>query len=155
MNQDTKALLASAGVLVVTVIHHFYAAAIFDTPWRRHVAVIVVPVLAVMLALYAVQRWRPLSTAGRGSLWLFAIVAAVVPIAWIGFFDGGYTHVVKNILVLGGASDATLSRLIPAHEMTTDFVYESTGVLQFVLALAAAYYLTGMLRAGRRSLPAG
>ena len=151
MKTSTKTLLASAAILILTVFHHFYAAAIYDTPWRRHVAVIVLPALFVMIAIYGVHRWRPLTLVGRVSLWLFMLVALLVPIAWIGFFDGGYTHVVKNILFFGGLSRATFERLCPRPlcDVPDDLLYEVTGVVQFLLALYAVYYLFKLWRESR------
>ena len=151
MKTSMKTLLASAAILILTVIHHFYAAAIYDTPWRRHVAIIVLPALLVMIAIYGVYRWRPLTSAGKVSLWLYMLVALFVPIAWIGFFDGGYTHVVKLVVYFGGASRATFERLCPPHlrGVPDDLLYEVTGVAQFLLALYAAYYLFRLWRESR------
>ncbi len=148
METSTKALLASAAVLILTVVHHFYGAAIYDTPWRRHIAVIVLPVLAALIAAYGVHRWRPLTWLGRASMWFFMVLALVVPVAWIGFFEGGYNHVVKNILFFGGLPRATLERLFPppTYVMPDDLWFEVTGVLQFFIALCAACYLFRLWR---------
>lgn len=143
MKTSTKTLLASAAILILTVVHHFYGAAIYGTPWRHHIAVIVLPVLLVLIVLYGVHRWRPLTLLGRTSMWLFIILTLLVPVAWIGFFEGGYSHVVKNILFFGGLPRAMLERLFPppVYEMPNNLWYEVSGVLQFFIALCAAYYL--------------
>ena len=120
MKTSTKMLLASAAILLLTVFHHFYAAALFDTPWRRHVAVIVMPVLLLMIVLYVVYQWRPLTFAGKASFWLLMLVAVLVPIAWLGFYHGGYTHLVKLILVLGGVPQTTFEQLCPVCEVPGD-----------------------------------
>lgn len=109
MTIATKALLASAGTLVLTVVHHLYGAAVYATPWRHHIAIIVLPVLLVLVLEYGVYRWRPLALIGKVSMRLFALLTILVPIAWIGVFEGGYNHVVKNILFFGGIPQATLS----------------------------------------------
>jgi hypothetical protein len=149
MKTSTKTLLASASILILTVFHHFYAAAIFDTPWRRHVAIIVMPVLLVMIVLYVLYQWRPLTMLGKTSLWLFMLVAVLVPIAWLGFYHGGYTHLVKLILVFGGVPQATFERLCPVCEVPGDLIYEVTGVMEFLFALFAAYYLFTLWRESR------
>lgn len=149
MKTSTKALFASAAILILTVFHHFYAAAIFDTPWRRHVAIIVMPVLLLMIVLYALYQWRPMTLVGNASLWLLMLVAVLVPIAWLGFYHGGYTHLVKLFLVFGGVSQATFERLCPVCEVPGDLIYEVTGVMEFVLSLVAAYYLVGLWRESR------
>jgi hypothetical protein len=153
MNTSTRTLLASAGILVLTVFHHFYAAAIYDTPWRRHVAIIVVPVLLVMIVFYGLYRWRPLTLVGRAALWIYSLVALVFSVAWIGFFDGGYTHLAKLIIFFGGASRATFERLCPPElcGVPDDLIYEVTGVAQFLLAIYAAYCLIRLWRENRRA----
>lgn len=151
METSTKALLASAAVLILTAVHHFYGAAIYDTPWRNHIAVIVLPVLAVMIAAYGFHRWRPLTWLGRACMRLFMVLTLVVPIAWIGFFEGGYNHVLKNILFFGGLPQAALERLFPPprYEMPDDLWFELTGVAQFFIALAAARYVFRLWRQSR------
>ena len=149
MKTSTKTLLASAAILILTVFHHFYAAAIFDTPWRRHVAIIVMPVLLVMIVLYLLYQWRPMTLVGKTSHWLFMLVAVLVPIAWLGFYHGGYTHLFKLILVFVGVPQATFERLCPVCEVPGDLVYEVTGVMEFLFALFAAYYLYASWRESR------
>ncbi len=69
----------------------------------------------------------------------------------IGFFEGGYNHLVKNILFFGGAHQATLHQLFPGpeYEMPNDLWFEVTGILQFFIGLWAAYYLFKTWREGR------
>jgi len=149
MKTSTKTLLASAAILVLTVFHHFYAAAIFDTPWRRHVAIVVMPVLLAMIVLYALCRWRPSGLVGNASLWLLILVVALVPVAWLGFYHGGYTHLVKLILVFVRVPQATFERLCPVCEVPGDLIYEVTGVMEFLLSIVAAYYLVNLWRESR------
>jgi len=88
---STKTLLASASVLILTVLHHFYGAAIYGTPWRQYIAVIVLPVLLVLLLAYGAQQWRPLTLLSRVGMWLFIVLTLVVPIELISFFEGATT----------------------------------------------------------------
>jgi hypothetical protein len=57
----------------------------------------------------------------------------------------GYDHLVKNALFFGGFSRGTLERLFPppTYKMPRDLWFEGSGVLRFVIALWAAYYLAG------------
>lgn len=146
MKTSTKLLLASAAILIFTVFHHFYAAAVFDTPWRRHVAIVVIPVLLVMIGLYVLYQWRPMTLVGKASFWLLMLVAVLVPIAWLGFYHGGYTHLVKLILVLVRVPQAAFERLCPVCEVPGDLIYEVTGIMEFLLSLVAAYYLVRLWR---------
>jgi hypothetical protein len=149
-------LLTSASVLILTVFHHFYGAALYATPWRHHAAVLVLPVLLVLILAYGIYRRHPRTWPGRASLWLFIVLTFLVPVGLIGIFEGGYNHLVKNLLFFGGAPRATLEQLFPAprYEMPDDFWFEVTGALQFFLGLCAAYYLSrlwGESRVGERA----
>lgn len=86
--------------------------------------------------------------ARQGFHGLFTVLALVVAVAWIGFFEGGYNHVVKNILFFGGLPRTTLERLFPppTYQIPDDLWFEVTGVLQFFIALGAAYYLFRLWR---------
>lgn len=139
----TTTLLASASVLLLTTVHHVYGAIIYATPWRHHVVFIAIPVLIGLMMLYRIYRTQPRTAPGRVSLWLFMMLVLVVPVATIGLIEGGYNHAVKNLLYFGGASPATLAQLFPPpqYELPNDFWFELTGVFQFPLGLAAAYYL--------------
>jgi hypothetical protein len=140
---STKTLLASASVLLLTMFHHFHGAVIYATPWRHHVAVLALPVLLVLILAYGVHRWRPLTVLDRAALWLFIGLTLLVPVGLIGFFEGGYNHLVKNVLYCAGLPRVTLDHLFPPpmYEMPNDVWFEVTGILQFFLGLCAAYYL--------------
>lgn len=151
MRASTKTLLASVGVLALTVIHHVYGAAIYDAPFRQHVAFGILPVLLVLVLAYWLYRSRPHTSLGRVCLWLFMGLTLVVPIGVIGLFEGGYNHLLKNVLYFGGAPRSTLARLFPppTYEMPDDFWFEVTGILQFLVALPAGYWLLKMWRERR------
>lgn len=151
MRTATKTLLASGSTLVLTVIHHVYGAAIYATPWRHHVALIVLPVLIVLMLADGVHRWRPATLLGRASLWLSIVLTLLVPVAAIGLVEGGYNHVVKNVLFFGGVPRATFERLFPppVYDVPSDPWFEVTGVLQFLFGLCAAYYLSSLYRQAR------
>lgn len=141
MNALTKTLLASAGILILTVIHHVYGAVIYATPFRYHIAVIVLPVLLVLVLTYGVYLRRPLTLFGKASRWLFIVLTLLVPVGAIGLFEGGYDHLVKNVLFFGGVPRATLDQLYLAYEMPNDLWFEVTGVLQFFIGIHTASYL--------------
>ena len=132
MKTSTRALTASVGVIVLTVIHHLYGAALYDAPFRQHVAFGILPVLLVLILAHWVHRRRSLTSLGRVSLWVFMAVTLIVPVGMIGLFEGGYNHLVKNVLYIGGASRATLDQLFPppAYEMPNDLWFEVIGTLE-------------------------
>jgi hypothetical protein len=139
----TKTLLTSSAVLVLTVVHHIYGAAVYATPWRHHIAVVVLPVLLLLILAYYIHRWRPRTLLGKVSLRAFMVLTLLVPVGLIGLFEGGYNHLAKNALFFGGFPRDKLQRLFPAptYEMPNDLWFEGSGVLQFFIALWAAYYL--------------
>ena len=151
MSTSTRTLLLSIAVLVLTVVHHLYGAAIHATPWRHHVALVAMPVLLVLILAHGVHRWRLSTALGRSSLWLFIVVVALIPVAAIGIFEGGYNHLAKNVLFFGGAPRGTFERLFPppVYEAPSDPWFEATGLLQLVLGLLAARSLLRLLRERR------
>ncbi len=153
MKTPTKTLMAAVGVLGLTVVHHLYGARIYKAPFRRHVASGMLPVLLVLVLAHEVQRRRPSTRLGRVSLRLLMVVTLVVPVGLIGLFEGGYNHLVKNVLYFTGASRALLRRLYPppAYEMPNDFLFEATGVLQFFAGLYAGGCLVRLWREDHRN----
>ncbi|MDN5870658.1 MAG: hypothetical protein L0H73_08080 [Nitrococcus sp.] len=142
----TKTLLAAIVLLALTVVHHLYGAAIYDTPWRHHVALIAIPIVLVLILAYGIHRWRPSSFLGRSFMWVFILVTLLVPVAWIGLFEGGYNHLVKNALFFAGVPRATFDRLFPppTYELPNDFWFEVTGAVQFFIGLYVLYCLVGL-----------
>ncbi|HMA18639.1 MAG TPA: hypothetical protein VKS03_09385 [Thermoanaerobaculia bacterium] len=148
MKASTKTLLASAGVLLLTTLHHLYGAFLYKTPWRNHVALIALPVLLVLVVTHEIHRRQPATPLGRASLFLFAALTLAVPVGMIGFFEGGYNHLVKDLLFFGGLPAAALDRLFPdsVYEMPDNLLFEASGVLQFFVGLYAARWLGRLWR---------
>jgi hypothetical protein len=98
---------------------------------------------AIAFGALRVLRKRPNETAGRIAAWVFTVDTLVIHIAGYGLFEGGYNHVLKDLLYFGGASPELMHRLFPppAYELPNDVFFEVTGVLQVVPAVIAAYYL--------------
>lgn len=145
-----KVGLISVGVLLLTTIHHFYGAAIYNTPWRYHVAFVSIPAaLFIAGALFAGGKY-PHTTLGRAALWSAVIAVAVIPFGVFGLFEGGYNHIVKDVLYFSGAPRELVLRLFPppTYEMPDDLFFELTGVMQFFIALPAVYYAYRLLYPG-------
>lgn len=145
---QTRTLLASAGVLSLTVLHHFYGAVLYDTPWRNHIVVLALPVLIVLVITHEISLRRPSTPLGRTSLFVFAALTLAVPVGLIGIFEGGYNHLAKNVLFFGGLPAGVLDRLFPdsVYELPDDVFFEVSGVLQFFLGLYAARSLSRLWR---------
>lgn len=149
---ERRALLAGAGVLVLTGIHHVYGAILYETPERYHAVFIAAAALFVMLAGRALVRRRNGSPADRIGRWTAWSVNAVVSVLLFGAVEGFYNHVVKVALYFGGLPEARMRVLFRSdlHEMPNDLIFEATGVLQAVPAVLAGYYLVRALRERRR-----
>lgn len=148
-----KAGLSTTGVLLLTCVHHSYGAVIYNTPWRHHIALVAVPGIFVLVGALLMLRREQGTRVGGLALWIFVVVAALFPIGWIGLFEGGYNHVMKDALYFAGASAALMEQLFPPplYEMPNDVFFEITGVVQFPLALWAAYETQRLYRTTRRT----
>jgi len=138
-------------VLVLTIVHHAYGAAIFDTPWRNHVAHLAGWQIALLLALYAGYRFATAATVRRILLALLLVGLLLGPVAWIGLFEGGYNHVLKIVLYAAGTPQGVLDSLFPppVYEPPTEFLFEASGVLQLVVALLCIRWVHGAWREER------
>ena len=125
---------------IVSSVHHWYGAVAYDTPWR---AVIAYWILGFVLVIYSLLYvyWRNLdSVAGKISIWLFLFAAVIFQAGFV-TFECVYSHVLKNILFFGGASDAMLSTLFPspAYHLPDNVFFEVTGNLQLIGFVAVWY----------------
>lgn len=152
MQLISKAMISSSAILVLTILHHYYGAVIYSTPWRAHVAFFAGPVLLALAAAWLINRSWPTRAIGKVSKWVFVVVAGTVSFGMFGLYEGGYNHLLKDVLYYGGVSSQTLLALFPppSYEMPNDFFFELTGVAQFFVGLRAGFDLTILVRARRK-----
>lgn len=138
-----RMVLGGLAVSLLTSLHHYYGAYLYKTPWRRHAAPISGLATAAAFGSLLVLRRRTTSRADAIAFWILTADTLVVHVGGFGVFEGGYNHVLKDVLYLGGASPALLRRLFPAprYELPDDAFFEVTGVLQVVPAAITGYYL--------------
>jgi len=100
-------------------------------------------VAAALAGSLLVFRRRPADVSGQIAFWVFSAVVFVIPIALIGFFEGGYNHLLKDALYFAGTSHAVMRRLFPppTYELPNDVFFEVTGVQQLVLAVVTGCQL--------------
>jgi hypothetical protein len=98
---------------------------------------------AVALGSLLVLRRRTTGLADTVAFWVLAADTLVVQVGGFGVFEGGYNHLLKDALHLGGASPAQQRRLFPPprYELLDDAFFEVTGVLQVVPPAITGYYL--------------
>ncbi len=149
-----KAMRCAYGLLLLTSVHHAYGAYIYDTPWRLHIVPVSIAVAAVMRATSGVHRRYQTTVAGTIALWTLCATTLVFPFGMIGFFEGGYNHVLKNVLYLGGASPQLMQTMFPApmYELPNSVFFELTGMAQLVPAIVGILHLFRLAN-GWRGLP--
>ena len=152
--EKTNAIKAAAGAAaagLVSTAHHWYGAIAYDTPWRLVVSLWIPGfVLVVLVALYLYWT-RPGTRAGSFALWIFGLGAVVFQLGFT-LFECVYSHVLKNILVFGGAPQDLLIRLFPppTYHLPDNWIFEITGLLQLV-GLFAAWWALQVVRDHYRS----
>jgi hypothetical protein len=136
-------MLGALAIALLTSVHHAYGAQIYGTPWRLHAALVSVLATAVAFVALRVLRKRPNDAAGQIAAWVFTADTLVIHVGGFGVFEGGYNHVLKDLLYFGGASPELIRLLFPppTYELPDDAFFEITGVLQVVPAALAGYYL--------------
>lgn len=134
--------LSSAAVMLLTALHHMYGAVIYQTPWRNHVVDVSLWTTAFIIAALLVFYRKRFSTTGCVAFWLALGAITLIPVGMIGLFEGGYNHLLKNMLFFSGASTTLLHTLFPppTYHLPNDVIFEATGILQALLAVVAAYY---------------
>lgn len=140
-----KVSLYSNGLMLLTTIHHIYGAIVYNTPWRLHVLMLSLPVIAATVLLKRVLIQKPNS---RWWLWTYCVIILVPSFGLIGLFEGMYNHVAKVVMFYTSVNRATLLTLFPppTYELPNDFVFEFTGVLQGVLAFPLAHKLYRLIK---------
>ncbi|MBE1207811.1 hypothetical protein [Aminobacter carboxidus] len=139
----TSALL----LLALTSLHHAYGAMAFGTPWRLHILLFVVPA-AIVIAVLLYAGWvANTARSARLLTWAAAAVVFVVPIVLVGYVEGGYNHVVKNIVYFG-FGEAAFHAIFPTppYEMPKNLFFEITGIAQFPLSVLTTVLTVRMLR---------
>ncbi|MEL7586067.1 MAG: hypothetical protein AAGU19_05085 [Prolixibacteraceae bacterium] len=133
---------ASVGTMLLTLIHHVYGAVIYEATFRLHVAYVAIPVILLLIFTYRSSVNHSYTGKGKLALRFFLLTTILISVGAIGIFEGGYNHVLKNILFFCGTSRATFDLLYPPiYELPDDFIFEATGILQFITGCIALYYL--------------
>lgn len=134
-------------VLLLTSVHHAYGAVIYATPWRLHIIHAAIPAAVLIVLGLWLARARPGTRAARIATGAAVALILAFPVGMIGLFEGGYNHVVKDLLYFGGGADAA-RRLFSGAEyvMPDDLLFEATGIAQLPLALRAAARALALVR---------
>jgi hypothetical protein len=128
------ALLCEYGT---TLWHHVYGGIVYASPARLFIALGMTGALALTLGLLMQCQVKQ----SQAALRTLTLIVALVWVAMLGFFEGGYNHAYKDALFLAGVPAARAAVLHP-NIMGGEYVYppddllfETSGVLQLVAAL--------------------
>ena len=132
------ATISGLAVLVATTVHHVYGAWLFATPWRLHIVFISIPVAIAILAAIPIARMGSAPLAGQLASLVYIILDAGFVIGLIGFYEGGYNHLLPNIQYVLGVDHTLRADLYLPPD---DLIFQLTGVAQFFLGVVAAWYL--------------
>lgn len=144
---DRRAALRSIALLALTAVHHAYGGIVYRTPWRIEVAYFaLIGALLIGALFYASWKFRH-GAVGAIAGWA-GIVAAAIPVGFLGVFEGAYNHVLKNVLYFGGLPMGAFRALFPAptYELPSDLFFEVTGCAHVFLALLAGFALVAAIR---------
>ena len=114
-------------VYLITAVHHAYGAWLYQTPWRNHIVYQGFTwLLASYLMLLIYVWWKKIWIK-----WIYLLFSGFFFIGAIGFYEGLYNHLLKNLLWIIGINSGTLLRLYPPpkYELPNDFFFELTGIL--------------------------
>lgn len=137
-------------VVLLSTIHHIYGGYQYDTSWRIYMPIFFfLPILVLTLFL----QYRVIK---KQNLFMLGLYSTIVFIGWIGvlsFGEGGYNHLLKNILYFGDASEEILTKMFPPefgstklYEKPNDLFFESTGILTTVFGFYLTYYLVKFIK---------
>ena len=132
---------AAANIIVlylITSVHHIYGGIIYGTNWRIHGTLFTfIPLIISLASLYIYVR-----AGNRIALGVYGLMSHLWVLI-IGLWEGGYNHVIKNIVYFSGASVEHMRELYPADlydALPNNFFFELTGILTFVFGMIAGWY---------------
>ena len=111
--------------------HHVYGAFVYETPWRLVVSLWIPAFVLLVLSMLLLLRRYPNRTVGTVAAWI-VLLGGVIFQAGFTLFECVYSHVLKNILFFGGASQDVLEWLFPApaYHLPDNLLFELTGIAQ-------------------------
>jgi hypothetical protein len=134
------AVIAGFVAGLVTIVHHWYGALAYDTPWRAGVSYWIAGIVLTVYALLYVYWKNNGNIVSTIAIWMFFLGGVFFQAGFI-MFECVYSHVLKNILFFGGMSKSFLDRLYPspAYHLPDNMFFEITGLLQLVGFVAVWY----------------
>ena len=134
---------------ITTWIHHVYGGIVYDTPYRVIVPSLTLPIF--WFITFYIQ-YRLIKQTTKALKYVYILIVSLFWILPIGLIEGGYNHILKNILFFTGVSQEKLATFFPPEfgalrlfEKPNDIIFEVTGIIQFFIGLMIIYYLRKFL----------
>jgi hypothetical protein len=130
---QNKVTTYSVILMLLTSVHHVFGGIIYKTPWRFHVLFLSLPVIAATILLHVILT----NGENRIIFWLHWIVTLLTSILLIGFFEGIYNHILKNLFFLSHVPVKIVNKLYPPgiYEQPNNWFFELSGVMQGIIAI--------------------
>ena len=147
---SNRLAIGTIAIVALSIIHHIYGGFEYDTSWRVYMSILFfIPMLFLTLFLQSLA-------IKKKTISIIALYSILVFIGWVvvlGFGEGGYNHVVKNILYFGGASKSLMNTMFPPEFGTTklfekpnNWFFEITGILTTFFGFYISYCLIKFIR---------
>ena len=138
--------LWTIALVTFSSIHHIYGGAIYATSWR-----IIMPMFFFisMLVLTLVLQYQAIIRPSRILLITYTLLCLIVWVIGVGVFEGGYNHVLKNVLYYSRASMDLMVKMFPPEfggakfyeSAPNDFLFEATGIASTILGFLVVRYM--------------
>lgn len=149
LKKSKQVLIYSSATMIMTIIHHFYGAYIYKDDFRLHVAIIAIPLIILYLVSYFAFRLSQNKFRKRIFNSILIYSSLVFSCMAIGIYEGGYNHLVKNILYFSGSPISFLNSIYTSnYQLPDDLFFEVTGLMQFVLGLTCGIIIIKFFKGG-------
>lgn len=137
-------------IVLFSTIHHIYGGLEYNTSWR-----IIMPIFFFLPMLIITLLLQSLILKVQNKF-IISVYVLIVIVGWIGILgigEGGYNHVVKNVMYFTGASESIMSKMYPSEfggtklfEKPNNWFFEISGILTTLFGLYIAYYLKKLIQ---------
>jgi hypothetical protein len=133
--------------MALTIFHHYYGSIIYEAPFRLHVVYFGLSIIAILSWLFNLSKRELKPPLDRIVYWGFLFLAFLVPTALIGLYEGGYNHMLKNILFFTNYPESKFIKLYPPpmYEAPDNLIFEFSGSLQFFFGLYSLLIVVRLL----------
>jgi hypothetical protein len=147
---SNRLIIGIIGLWLTTLIHHLYGAYVYGTLWRVIAPLIIFPVI-LFLTLLLFNNVIETQVYYKKVFFVFVVLLFwIIP---IGFIEGGYGHLLKNILYFINTSVELMHRLFPPEfgktkffESPNNYFFEISGIVQFFAGLYTLCFLVKFWR---------